>query len=106
VVSSATNSIPSFITSTGPVREARFPFFFNANGTANLNNPNGGVETIFTVSGRADAGACSLTQPSFAAAAAANNLIFRIPTPVFGSGLMANIDDSTLLQNQAAQLQP
>ena len=33
----------------------------------------------------------------------ANNLIFRIPTPVFGSGLMANIDDSTLLNNQAAQ---
>jgi len=31
-----------------PVREARFPFFFNANGTANLNNPNSGVETIFT----------------------------------------------------------
>jgi CxxC motif-containing protein (DUF1111 family) len=103
VVSGATNTIPSFITATGPVREARFPFFFNANGTANLNNPNGGVETIFTVSGRADAGACSLQQPSFAAAAAANNLIFRIPTPVFGSGLMANIDDSTLLKNQAAQ---
>src|SRR4029077_17467866 len=70
---------------------------------ANVNNPNGGVETIFTVSGRADAGACSLTQPSFAQAAAANNLIFRIPTPLFGSGLIANIDDSTLLNNQAAQ---
>jgi CxxC motif-containing protein (DUF1111 family) len=103
VVKSTTNTIPSFITATGPVREARFPFFFNANGTANVNNPNGGVETIFTVSGRADAGACSLQQPGFAQAAAANNLIFRIPTPVFGSGLMANIDDSTLLSNQAAQ---
>jgi CxxC motif-containing protein (DUF1111 family) len=103
VVSGNTNTIPSFITAAGPVREARFPFFFNANGTANLNNPNGGVETIFTVSGRADAGSCSLQQPSFVAAANANNLIFRIPTPVFGSGLMANIDDSTLLNNQAAQ---
>jgi CxxC motif-containing protein (DUF1111 family) len=103
LVSGNTNTIPSFITATGPVREARFPFFFNANGTANLNNPNGGVETIFTVSGRADAGACSLQQPGFAQASAANNLIFRIPTPVFGSGLMANIDDSTLLRNQAAQ---
>ena len=103
VVSGNTNTIPSFIAANGPVREARFPFFFNANGTANVNNPNGGVETIFTVSGRADAGACSLQQPGFAAAAAANNLIFRIPTPVFGSGLMANIDDSTLLNNQGAQ---
>ena len=103
VVKSTTNTIPSFITSTGPVREARFPFFFNVFGGADLNNPNGGVEDLFTVSGRADAGTCSLTQPSFAQAAAANNLIFRIPTPVFGSGLIANIDDSTLLRNQANQ---
>src|SRR5215469_15661263 len=103
VVSGNTNTIPSFITANGPVREARFPFFFNPNGTANTNNPNGGVETIFTVSGRADAGSCNLTQPSFAQAASANNLIFRIPTPTFGSGLMANIDDSTLLTNQANQ---
>ena len=102
-VSSSTNAIPSFVTSTGPVREARFPFFFNANGTVNVNNPNGGVEDLFTVSGRADAAGCSLTQPGFAQASAANNLIFRIPTPVFGSGMIANIDDSTLLKNQAAQ---
>jgi CxxC motif-containing protein (DUF1111 family) len=103
LVKSTTNTIPSFVTATGPVREARFPFFFNANGTANVNNPNGGVEDLFTVSGRADAGACSLQQPGFVAAANANNLIFRIPTPVFGTGLMANIDDSTLLRNQANQ---
>jgi CxxC motif-containing protein (DUF1111 family) len=101
VVSGNTNTIPSFITSTGPVREARFPFFFNSNGTVNTANPNGGVETLFTVSGRADAGSCSLQQPGFTAAANANNLIFRIPTPVFGSGLISNIDDSTLLTNQA-----
>jgi hypothetical protein len=56
VVNGNTNTIPSFITSTGPVREARFPFFFNSNGTVNTANPNGGVETLFTVSGRADAG--------------------------------------------------
>src|SRR6201996_3123123 len=103
IVSGSTNSIPSFITANGPTREARFPFFFNANGTANTGAPNGGVEDLYTVSGRADAGACSLQQPSFAAAQAANNLIFRIPTPVFGAGLVENIDDSTLLNNQAAQ---
>jgi CxxC motif-containing protein (DUF1111 family) len=102
VVSGATNTIPFFVAANGPVREARFPFFFNANGTANLNNPNGGVEDLFTVSGRADAGACSLNQPGFNAANAANNIIFRIPTPLFGSGLMQNIDDSTLLRNLAA----
>src|SRR5947209_7815883 len=28
-IDGARNTVPSFITSTGPVREARFPFFFN-----------------------------------------------------------------------------
>ena len=99
------NTIPSFITQNGPTREARFPFFFNENGSANTNAPNGGVETLFTVSGRSDAGTCtSLAQPSFAAAEAANNIIFRIPTPTFGAGLIENLDDSTLLKNQAANL--
>src|SRR3982075_1037699 len=32
IVSGATNTIPAFITPNGPTREARFPFFFNANG--------------------------------------------------------------------------
>jgi CxxC motif-containing protein (DUF1111 family) len=104
IVSGATNSIPAFITTNGPTREARFPFFFNANGTPNTSAPNGGVESLFTVSGRADAGNCSLQQPSFTLAAQANNLIFRIPTPLFGTGLVQNIDDSTLLANQAAQV--
>jgi CxxC motif-containing protein (DUF1111 family) len=101
-VSGATNTIPSFITSNGPTREARFPFFFDQFGNPNPNAPNGGVETIFTVSGRTDAGTCRLPQPSFAQAQAANNIIFRIPTPVFGAGLIENLDDSTLLANQAA----
>ncbi len=39
------NTTPSFITANGPTREARFPFFFNTNGTVNTNEPNGGVET-------------------------------------------------------------
>ncbi len=102
-VSGATNTIPSFITANGPTREVRFPFFFNSNGTPNTNAPNGGVEDLFTVSGRSDAGSCSLGQPSFATAEATNNIIFRIPTPVFGAGLIENIDDSTLIANHTAQ---
>jgi CxxC motif-containing protein (DUF1111 family) len=98
------STTPYFITANGPTREARFPFFFNPNGTADTNSPNGGVEDLFTVTGRSDAGTCSLPQPSFAAAEAANNIIFRIPTPVFGAGLIENLDDSTLLKNQAANL--
>jgi len=103
VVNVSTNTIPYFVLANGPVREARFPFFFNANGTANTNAPNGGVEDLFTVTGLADTGACTLQQPSFNAARAANNIIFRIPTPTFGTGLMANIDDSTLLANHTTQ---
>ncbi len=98
------DATPFFITANGPTREARFPFFFDQFGNANPNNPNGGVEDLFTVSGRADAGTCVLRQPSFDAARAANNIIFRIPTPVFGAGLMANIDDSTLQNNRANNL--
>jgi CxxC motif-containing protein (DUF1111 family) len=98
------NTIPSFITATGPTREARFPFFFNSNGTVNYNAPNGGVEDLYTVTGRSDAGTCNsstvLPQPSFATAVSENNVIFRIPTPTFGTGLIENLDDSTLLNNQ------
>jgi CxxC motif-containing protein (DUF1111 family) len=98
------DSTPPFITATGPTREARFPFFFNANGSVNTSNANGGVEDLFTVSGRSDAGSCSLRQPSFQAAIAANNIIFRIPTPTFGAGLIENLDDSTLLANRQRNL--
>jgi CxxC motif-containing protein (DUF1111 family) len=98
------STTPYFITANGPTREARFPFYFNSNGSANTNSPNGGVEDLFTVTGRTDAGSCSLTQPSFAAARAANNIIFRIPTPTFGAGLIENLDESTLLANQATNL--
>jgi CxxC motif-containing protein (DUF1111 family) len=101
-VNGSTNGIPSFITSNGPTREVRFPFFFDQFGNPNPNAPNGGVEDLFTVSGRTDAGSCSLQQPSFAQAQFTNNIIFRIPTPVFGAGLIENLDDSTLLANQEA----
>ena len=93
---------PYFMTANGPPVEVRFPFFFTNNGRADTNSPNGGVEDLFTVTGRPDAGSCSLAQPNFAEARAANNIIFRIPTPTFGAGLIENLDDSTLLKNQLA----
>jgi CxxC motif-containing protein (DUF1111 family) len=95
------NTTPSFLTAKGPTREVRFPFFLNSNGTANTSAPDGGVEDIFTVSGRSDAGSCQLAQPDFAAAIAANDIIYRIPTPLFGAGLVENLDDSTLMENLA-----
>jgi CxxC motif-containing protein (DUF1111 family) len=86
----AKNTIPSFITANGPVREVRF--IKNPNGT-----PDGGVHDVFTIAGRSDAPSCpTLAQPNFAAALAANNAIFRIPTPTFGLGLVENTTDTQL----------
>ncbi|MFZ1084583.1 MAG: di-heme oxidoredictase family protein [Terracidiphilus sp.] len=99
------NATPSFITASGPTREARFVYMMNSNGTVDTGVVNGGVEDLFTVSGRSDRGACtSLAQPNFAAAETAGNVVFRIPTPTFGTGLVENLDDSTLLNNRTANL--
>ena len=60
------------------------------------------MHALFTLSGRASADSCKLAQPDFATALANRNVIFRIPTPVFGAGLIEMIPDSALLGNQAA----
>jgi CxxC motif-containing protein (DUF1111 family) len=98
----ATNTIPFFITADGPVREARFPFAVNSNGTAVTNTADGGVHGLFTIAGRSDAGNCTLAQPNFEQAQHLNNLIFRIPTPTYGDGLIEAIPDSAILGNMAA----
>src|SRR2546425_5779549 len=90
-----TDFVPSFITANGPVREARF--VLNPDGTAD-----GGVHDLFTITGRTGATGCTLAQPDFATQLANNNVIFRIPTPVFGAGLIEQIPDSVILANQAA----
>jgi CxxC motif-containing protein (DUF1111 family) len=105
---SANNSVPTFITSTGPVREARFPFFFisSTNHNPDTSNPNGGVEDLYTIVGRIDTpSSCTtsdIVQPDFASAQATNNIIFRIPTPTFGAGMIENVSDEFLLNNAAS----
>jgi CxxC motif-containing protein (DUF1111 family) len=91
----ASNTVPSFITSTGPVREARF--LKNSNGTAD-----GGVHDLYTIQGRTDATGCTLAQPNFSQALSADNVIFRIPTPLFGLGLVEATPDSVLQANLAS----
>jgi CxxC motif-containing protein (DUF1111 family) len=91
----ATNTVPSFITPNGPVREVRF--VRNPDGT-----PDGGVHDLFTIAGRADAPGCKLAQPDFATELARRNLIFRIPTPGFGLGLVEEIPDSAILANRSS----
>jgi CxxC motif-containing protein (DUF1111 family) len=97
----AANKVPTFVTADGPVREARFPFVVNSNSSLS-HTPDGGVHALYTISGRSDAANCTLAQPSFDQMAQLNNLIFRIPTPVFGSGLIENIPDATIVANMQA----
>jgi len=64
------NHLPPFITKGGPVREARFKL--NADGKT----PDGGVHSIFTITGLAGADGCILRQPNFARALRRGNVIF------------------------------
>lgn len=91
----ATNTIPGFITQNGPIRVARFAR--NADGS-----PDGGVHNLFVITGRSDAAGCQIQQPDFATAVARNNVFFRIPTPVYGAGLIEAISDATILANRDA----
>lgn len=93
----AKNKLPSFITADGPVREARF--IRKPDGS-----PDGGVHGLFTIAGRSDAPGCNLAQPDFAREVARGNVIFRIPTPVFGAGLIEQISDRDILINQVNNL--
>jgi CxxC motif-containing protein (DUF1111 family) len=97
----ATNTIPWFEAPNGPAREARF---VQSNGVKD-----GGVHNLFVVTGRSDAGACNITQPNFLPAGnplsgqgGNRNVVFRIPTPIFGAGLIEAIPDSAILANAAA----
>jgi CxxC motif-containing protein (DUF1111 family) len=104
-VSGGSQVVPSFVTADGPVREARF--------IKNLATgaKDGGVHGLYTIAGRSDAPGCSLPQPDctsgqtctpFGTQLANNNVIFRIPTPVFGLGLIENVSDLALNANLQA----
>jgi CxxC motif-containing protein (DUF1111 family) len=94
----AKNAVPWFIAPNGPVREARFK---KSNGVSD-----GGVHDLFVITGRSDAPGCNIAQFDFLPAGnpltgqgGNPNIIFRIPTPVFGAGLIESIPDSAILAN-------
>ena len=88
-------AVAAFIRLDGPIREARL--VKNPDGT-----PDGGVTNTFTITGREGAAGCNLAQHDFAKEIANRNIIFRIPSPVFGAGLIEQIPDSAILANQSA----
>ncbi len=94
----ARNVVPSFIRPNGPIREARFK-------KSPDGSPDGGVHALFVISGRVDstgnARGCNAVQEDFEKQVRDRNIVFRIPTPLFGTGLIEAIKDSTLVTNLA-----
>jgi CxxC motif-containing protein (DUF1111 family) len=102
----ARNTVPPFVANGGPVREARL-----VNDAAG--NPDGGVHDLYVITGRTDATnqpnantgtntTCAVPQTNFPNQIANNNIIFRIPTPTFGAGMIENIGELTLAADAAA----
>jgi CxxC motif-containing protein (DUF1111 family) len=93
----AKNTVPWFIAPNGPIREARFKR--NPDGTND-----GQVHALFVITGRSEAVGCNIAQFDFLPAGnpltgqgGNANIIFRIPTPLFGAGLIEAIPDSVIL---------
>ena len=81
-----TLALLGIISPTGPVREVRFA-------------SDGGVHDLFTIAGlEGTPSNCQIAQPPFAEHLA--ELRFRIPTPIFGLGLIEAIEDATILKNE------
>jgi CxxC motif-containing protein (DUF1111 family) len=103
VIKGSSNLMPWFIQSNGPVREARFVAFSNG-------ARDGGVHDLFVVTGRSDVSSdCRIQQPVFTPAGNGltgqggnPNIIFRIPTPVLGAGLIEAIPESAIIANMSA----
>ena len=76
----------------GPAREVRF-------------KSDGGVHDLFTIMDRNDTPAgCNISQPDFAAHL--NDMIFRIPTPIYGAGLIEAIPDATIAALESLSNKP
>ena len=97
-LSGAKNIVPWFIVQNGPIREARFK---KTKGVTD-----GNVHALFVITGRSDSPGCNLAQFDFSPAGdplsgqgGNPNISFRIPTPLFGAGLIEAIPDSTILAN-------
>ncbi len=83
-----TEFLDGVLTPSGPVREMR------------RLSLGGGVQGLFTIKGRSDAAGCNLDAPDLRNIPASDRR-FRIPTPVFGLGLIEAISDETIAANEA-----
>ncbi len=108
----AANSIPSFLKPDGPIRVVRFARGPGGRGSppgrgpggrggppGRGGGPDGGVHDLFVVTGRKDAEGCNIAQPNFDFAVSQRNAFFRIPTPVYGAGLIEAITEASIMNN-------
>ena len=90
----ATNTVPFFVTIDGPIRRAFIKHQEDG-------SPDGSEAHLYTITGRVDAPGCVLAQPDFDALAAADNLAWHIPLPLYGAGFLETIATPTLVANLA-----
>src|SRR5258706_7225605 len=97
-----------FLHADGPIVEARFKWLMDAEGDYRLGadaagaygrRPDGSVHPLFTIGGRSDAQGCENWQPPLQPGLDKGNVSLRIPTPLFGLGLIEAISDSTIAAN-------
>ncbi len=93
----ATNTMPSFESTTGPILVPRFPYM------SDLKTPDDTVHQLFTITGRSDATGCSIQQPNFTQAESENNIAYHQPLPTFGDGFLEFIENSTLTANMTTE---
>jgi len=86
---------PSFLTEDGPIRVPHL--LRHSDGT-----PDGGTYNIYTIAGRRDAPNCNLAPISFESEIVRRNVAYRIPSPIFGAGLIESIPDEELISNLEA----
>jgi CxxC motif-containing protein (DUF1111 family) len=94
----ATNTMPSFESSTGPILEARF---IDQPGTT---TPDGNVQQLFTITGRSDAAGCTLSQPNFSQASSEGNLVLHQVPPLYGDGLIEVVRNVAIINNMNSNL--
>jgi len=117
----ASNTIPSFLKLDGPIRVVRFARAIGGRGPGGgpppgrgggpfgppagagrggpAGPPDGGVHDLFVVTGRKDADGCNIAQPNFDLAVSERNAFFRIPTPLYGAGLIEAISEASIMNN-------
>jgi CxxC motif-containing protein (DUF1111 family) len=87
----ATNTVPSFVSSSGPTRT---PYQIST----------GSLLKLYTTQNMTGASGCTLAQPDFPTLVSNNDLSYHIPVPLFGVGLVEATPSTNLIAAQDTTL--